>query len=1229
MESGDGSWALDRPWGTTTPQALNGLYCLTDSPGSNYANSVDASATLKVYLQGMRRPLLTYWQLYSLELNRDFGFVEVSGDDGASWSRYAEVTGYNATNWQQQRLDLTPFGGQQVLIRFRLVSSGSVQDDGWYLDTVGIAENPAATAYPFYDSMDSVGSQTNWLTVAPWRQVGGSAQSTTGQSWQCQMGDNAYRFDGNSPYSMLTLAGGMDLTGAVAPQWSFWWRSGSQTRNTLGAQVSRDGGKNWSTVWSWNSQWSLAAAWQRVQVDLSSYAGATNLALRYYAYQNGSDNYIWDFQIDQVLIDERRSELAVSTAPGPDPEHNAVISWQAALGQNFDHYAIYRATHTNVTVNDTQVALIPSRNTLSFVDTDLAWCGQNYYYRVMVFYSDGYATAGTNEVVFRTSYGPTVTTLPFADQFESGNIYWALDRPWGTTAEQAHSGTHSLTDSPGAEYANSFEGAATLKVDLRTATRPCLTYWQQYSLENGRDFGFVEVSVNDGATWLPWAVVSGYADWQVQRLDLSPYAGTIALLRFRLKTDGQNPEDGWYLDDVGIRENPSAAPYPFYDNMNSMTSQSNWLAATWSQSGGSAQDQPGLSWRCLMGDGLLYGSNLYSGGLNSSLTLAGTLDLSRAVQPKLWFWWRSGQQWYHTLAAQVSADGGKNWDTVWIWNSLDAGPSPWQPVQVSLPSYVGRSQVSLRFLANNPVNTPVLLDFQVDEVLVAEQYVPAILTSSPLPDTVVGVAYNQALLATNGTPPYAWTVISNALPPGLSLANNGVLSGNPTTAGTTTFQVRVADSLGHAQPKEYSLRVLQLPPPLASQSSQPFVSPGTNVVFCQVNNPTTHRLLSLVWTPWLPAGWSILNVSGDGDPARGPDGAILFRAEALTNQSLQFSYVVAIPAGQRQGGVVGGLVTYLYDGMGAEATISASPELLQVSPRLYHSADCNHDWSIETTEASRVLGYWRAGAYRLDAFSCDGYAPGQGDRVGPLHAADFQPPYWQIDGTEANRVLAYWRAGCYQRNTNSPDGFVAGCAAAGMMGRIAAQMPSTYTPGASFLITNTAEYSGALLSLLWRPILPPGWTVSSVFGDGHPELVNGEIVWTDMSLPSSPLTMIYTVQVPLGETGAQQVRNQVEYFVQGMITPAQRYADPDPVTLTTAVTPFCKLTAIVPLPEGPVELDFIGTNLGPFRIQFTPNLGPSATWNTLIQMPGLNGAGHYFDTDAANAPGRFYRLIAP
>ena len=73
------------------------------------------------------------------------------------------------------------------------------------------------------------------------------------------------------------------------------------------------------------------------------------------------------------------------------------------------------------------------------------------------------------------------------------------------------------------------------------------------------------------------------------------------------------------------------------------------------------------------------------------------------------------------------------------------------------------------------------------------------LTPETLPDGVAGTAYAQTFTADGGLAPYRYFAverIGDSLPPGLSLGEDGILQGTPTTAGAFTFGVVAMDSTG-------------------------------------------------------------------------------------------------------------------------------------------------------------------------------------------------------------------------------------------------------------------------------------------------------------------------------------------------------------------------------------------------------------------------------------------------
>jgi len=113
---------------------------------------------------------------------------------------------------------------------------------------------------------------------------------------------------------------------------------------------------------------------------------------------------------------------------------------------------------------------------------------------------------------------------------------------------------------------------------------------------------------------------------------------------------------------------------------------------------------------------------------------------------------------------------------------------------------------------------------------------------------------------------------------------------------------------------------------------------------------------------------------------------------------------------------------------------------------------------------------------------------------------------------------------------------------------------ASYRPGTTITVTNSIQYSDAILSLICRPLLPAGWTVASVTGDGSPILLGGEVAWTGFILPPSPIQLTYVVNIPSNQQGNQQLSSEIEYQTVSMINPATLRATPDPLALPIAST---------------------------------------------------------------------------
>ena len=104
------------------------------------------------------------------------------------------------------------------------------------------------------------------------------------------------------------------------------------------------------------------------------------------------------------------------------------------------------------------------------------------------------------------------------------------------------------------------------------------------------------------------------------------------------------------------------------------------------------------------------------------------------------------------------------------------------------------------------------------------------ITTTSLPNGTNGVAYSQTLAAAGGQTPYSWTNISGALPLGLHLSTNGVISGTPTNNGTFNFTVKVTDATNSTATQPLTVIVFGTPVvTIQPTNSSVTVIAGTNV----------------------------------------------------------------------------------------------------------------------------------------------------------------------------------------------------------------------------------------------------------------------------------------------------------------------------------------------------------------------------------------------------------------
>ncbi len=135
---------------------------------------------------------------------------------------------------------------------------------------------------------------------------------------------------------------------------------------------------------------------------------------------------------------------------------------------------------------------------------------------------------------------------------------------WDTTTQIAKSGSRSLTDSPTGNYSQQTTTYFMLP-PVVLGTEPVLEYHDIAIVRSG-SFVYVEISTNGRKSFTNLKVYNAYVqskwtdgsadagDWIRETVDLKTYAGDTATIRFKLVTGTGTTWDGWFVDDIIIRD---------------------------------------------------------------------------------------------------------------------------------------------------------------------------------------------------------------------------------------------------------------------------------------------------------------------------------------------------------------------------------------------------------------------------------------------------------------------------------------------------------------------------------------------------------------------------------------------------------------------------------------------------------------------------------------------------
>ncbi len=127
---------------------------------SHRGDDTNTRLTRTFDLRQVKTATLNYWTWFDIERDWDYGYIEISTDGGHTWqilptahsssqnpSGNAYGPGYTGVSgggsapvWLPESINLTPYAGQEVQIRFEYVTDDAVNRPGWAIDDISLPE---------------------------------------------------------------------------------------------------------------------------------------------------------------------------------------------------------------------------------------------------------------------------------------------------------------------------------------------------------------------------------------------------------------------------------------------------------------------------------------------------------------------------------------------------------------------------------------------------------------------------------------------------------------------------------------------------------------------------------------------------------------------------------------------------------------------------------------------------------------------------------------------------------------------------------------------------------------------------------------------------------------------------------------------------------------------------------------------------------------------------------
>ena len=203
-----------------------------------------------------------------------------------------------------------------------------------------------------------------------------------------------------------------------------------------------------------------------------------------------------------------------------------------------------------------------------------------------------------------TFYQFFVAPLTVAMYDEANNITnWTSTSGWNITTTKYVSAPSSFTDSPSGNYLANVTSSLRYnnQIGLTNVLGAVLEFDTQWDIETDYDYGQIQLSTNNGSTWI--ALAGHYTNpstgsfqppnqpvydgtqltWVHESIDISAYAEQQITIRFYFASDYAVQKDGWYVDNLKISVYNAIVPVElvsFTSSIINNTVSLNWITAT-------------------------------------------------------------------------------------------------------------------------------------------------------------------------------------------------------------------------------------------------------------------------------------------------------------------------------------------------------------------------------------------------------------------------------------------------------------------------------------------------------------------------------------------------------------------------------------------------------------------------------------------------------------------------